>query len=747
MRRMDCALLAGVFLAAALGGRTVVPVGLPGGPILGLLPYAVLVLAAFAGFSRGAILGGGIALFAFDVAEAVRVWHWARALAAEGSEAADLFTKTSWHLLLSSPATTVFVLPPAMLLGGWIERLAGRGDGRSRSAGAPGSARRTAGIFAAIGTLVVVSTSVVGSGFQAGGLVLAAWALLPYGVLLLAARIVSNGWVIGGAGAVTVAAEVGIRASVFLFPRGSTAAVALVFSPVFLGVAALPAGALCGWLMGRAWRVGRTGVRAATLGVAAVVFALVAVGFARPDLLPWALATRHASLERIGPPRVVTGSAAFESAGVSRARAWFQTGDFDGRPGDEIAVVDHRGVTLLDPSDFHARERVDFGAEPGRLWNWYSKLARLEGRLVVVQTGGGFSETEIRELDGRLVWRHRPDPKLPPRALLPAELDADGRLEFYVADGRSIARLDGDGRDVWRAVTPFGAGLVLSESSRTGSRPGWVVSFVHPGSITIRDHTGAVLAKLPAGEGGPVTVGEWKDRRVILTGTSSVRGLELDASAVFDVPLGDFTLSHALTIRFAPAASPHVAILAAAPREVHRWRLVLISSDETIVYDEILEKPAGLLRLRGADGRESVLVSGDGLRAIRPRRDPSPAVAAGHTDPRTVPDPVHAFVYGTYALGDDYFIHGRDGAVMLRCILDANGDGLDDLALSELSIWGNRTGPMEVFLRTPSGTYDYDRSEDYERTLARSCASRLESCAVSDFLATGACVWAKHVWR
>ena len=92
---------------------------------------------------------------------------------------------------------------------------------------------------------------------------------------------------------------------------------------------------------------------------------------------------------------------------------------------------------------------------------------------MVVQTGGGYSETEVVELDGRRLWRYRPSESLPPTALRPADLDGDGEIELYATDGGRVIRLDGEGGEVWSRESTYGAALLLAPSF--GERPAWVV--------------------------------------------------------------------------------------------------------------------------------------------------------------------------------------------------------------------------------------------------------------------------------
>src|SRR4051812_19162069 len=92
--------------------------------------------------------------------------------------------------------------------------------------------------LATAGFVVVVATSLLGEGL--GVLAFAAFALVPYAILLLIGRFIRDPWVVGGAGMATLATEIGIRLSVFVYPRGSTAALTLIFSPVFIAIFAIP---------------------------------------------------------------------------------------------------------------------------------------------------------------------------------------------------------------------------------------------------------------------------------------------------------------------------------------------------------------------------------------------------------------------------------------------------------------------------------------------------------------------------
>jgi hypothetical protein len=100
-------------------------------------------------------------------------------------------------------------------------------------------------------------------------------------------------------------------------------------------------------------------------------------------------------------------------------------------------------------------------------------------------------------------------------------------------------------------------------------------------------------------------------------------------------------------------------------------------------------------------------------------------------------DPLRAFVGHEYPLGDDYFTRGESDTYVLRCFLTREKDGLDGLALSEISIWGNRTGPWEIFEK------EGDTAYVYLDTRQLSDATCLEACSTAEYRASGRCRWRK----
>jgi hypothetical protein len=105
--------------------------------------------------------------------------------------------------------------------------------------------------------------------------------------------------------------------------------------------------------------------------------------------------------------------------------------------------------------------------------------------------------------------------------------------------------------------------------------------------------------------------------------------------------------------------------------------------------------------------------------------------------PFTTGDPLDAFVRERYRLGADYFVKGVEDTDLFRCILEGDADRPRRVAYSEISAWGNRTGPWEVFERHAGGAYAYTE------TTYLSDTGCLERCASRQYFGSGSCTWAR----
>jgi hypothetical protein len=479
-----------------------------------------------------------------------------------------------------------------------------------------GSGRGVARGLAVAGFALVAATDLLAGGLGLGALGFVVWGALPYALILVLTRVMSHGWaLVGGAGAVLLG-ELYVRIEVFLFPRGSTAALALLFSPAFLSLIALPAGLGAGWLARWIWTRTGAAAHAALLTAVGLIGLVGGIAYLRPSLLPGPVARFVSAKERIGPPRVVSGAEAMTRTRLAPRPAWYQIGEFEGAvAGDVVAAVDGQVVTLLDPVTGAPGRTIPLGDEARRRWNWFSRLVPAGDELVMAQSGGGYHDAAVLDLSGRPRWSFRPDPSLPASALIPTDLDHDGRPEYYSASLGAVYRLDEGGQVVWRQALP---GLVhaLDVAPPGGGHPAVVVAVTSARQAHLLGAGGEALATVPLAEWEAYrfTVADWPRARGLVGGVHRVIVLDLEGRPRLQHDLGDFRFHEARAVRLGPGGEAHLAVLAAGPREVGRGRLLIFSPAGAVVYDEILPGSGRLLvaRERGGD-REALLLAGDGL--------------------------------------------------------------------------------------------------------------------------------------
>jgi len=342
--------------------------------------------------------------------------------------------------------------------------------------------------------------------------------------------------------------------------------------------------------------------------------AVVAVGIAGGGRVFSAVTRRVEAFRQ--RPRVLTGAETFETVTVTEQAVVPQAGTFDGETGDDLALVDFNSVRLLLPTTFAERQRLDLGGDARTRWSDASRLARISGALMVVDTGGGLNDARLHDLDGTERWRYRPDVSVPPTSLVPADLDGDGEIEVYATITSHAVRLDAAGSEVWRA--PLSSGRITATAPRTRRDPAWIV-IEGQGEMVVLDETGTRLAAVRMKDARPLGVIDWPDGRYVLAGGSALRAVALDGRVVFEWAVPDETVGQALPLALEAGVAPAVALVAAGPAD--SWRVQIVSRDKTLVYDEILGAPTELLKARAADGVDRLFLRRAGLLALRQRAD------------------------------------------------------------------------------------------------------------------------------
>jgi hypothetical protein len=152
-----------------------------------------------------------------------------------------------------------------------------------------------------------------------------------------------------------------------------------------------------------------------------------------------------------------------------------------------------------------------------------------------------------------------------------------------------------------------------------GDTPAWVVAVEYGRKVLIWDAGGRPLIdRAVNAEDTPVSVVDTFAGRSLIHGGQSARAFDLEGKPLFDVALGDFTLSYAVGVRFAPVGAPHFALVSSTDRDTSRYRLLIIDPDRRAVYDEIFERYPRVLTARRADGSDALFVNdAHGVRLLR----------------------------------------------------------------------------------------------------------------------------------
>ena len=178
------------------------------------------------------------------------------------------------------------------------------------------------------------------------------------------------------------------------------------------------------------------------------------------------------------------------------------------------------------------------------------------------------------------------------------------------------------------------AGLVTL-LPREGDVPPWVVAIEYGRLVRVWNADGEALGeRAHEADAGPVMATESFAGRVLVQGGATARGFDLGGALRFEVPLGDFRLSQAAGVRFAPGEPFALVVAAATDRDTARARLVIVTAGPRVVYDEIFEQLPRLLVARREDGAETLFVAdSEGVRAVErrgpPRAPRSPAERPG----------------------------------------------------------------------------------------------------------------------
>lgn len=319
-------------------------------------------------------------------------------------------------------------------------------------------------------------------------------------------------------------------------------------------------------------------------------------------------------------PRVLVNSPLIEKRPVLKTFIGgtvkkIQKGDYHPSPGDEIAVLGQSDVWLLTATDYAVVGRDDFGGNIAFGLSPQLIDAEGDGTHELMKGGGGFGEVGLINNRGEQLWTFHPHPKLAPEKMMPADLNEDGALEFYVADGTGLYQLNSDGTQNWKvAGQHFYAVGLTPENTVLGLDKG--------NEIVTVNFEGQVVSRFNfPNKTYDFDVVEWPEETGVLIGYfgKRIQILDLNGDIVFQHKLDNFPLYHApqgLSIHLNKDEPPYLAVLAHSRSSVGLSQLTIFSPSGKLLYQEILGSTRGLCaNIDTATGAEVLLV-GNGTASV-----------------------------------------------------------------------------------------------------------------------------------
>jgi len=306
-----------------------------------------------------------------------------------------------------------------------------------------------------------------------------------------------------------------------------------------------------------------------------------------------------------------------------------QLTDFHPSPGPEISIMGQTGIWFLSPRDYKSIETYRFNDAEGEPI-WFGLNPELldindDGIYEIMQGGGGFGEVGLLDSKGNMLWSFQPDPKLPPKRMVPGDLNADKTYEFYVADYRGLYQLNDKGKVMWKVNGETSRSqsfhdVKIFTDKKAGRR--YLITVVDDGVFQIYDFRGKKIRQFPTGfQIYKFEIVEWKEKVFILAGYFRRKAVLMDLSGkvVYEFRLENFPLYHApqgVAVNFSPTESEYMVLLAHSRSSVGLTQLNIISPDGRIIYQEIINDADGFIPLDISDKNKEVLIIGDGHKKV-----------------------------------------------------------------------------------------------------------------------------------
>jgi len=251
-----------------------------------------------------------------------------------------------------------------------------------------------------------------------------------------------------------------------------------------------------------------------------------------------------------------------------------------------------------------------------------SVLPRGENPFRILAGGGGFSNVGLMDEHGRVLWKYHPHPRLPPNGMFAADLDRDGRWEFYVAARDGLRRLDEAGQLVWHKERgAIVRDVAFVRNSVNAER--MVACLLSDSELSFWDHRGTLIARVKPDTSflgiescewpGPGYILGYAGNQIVIVDTDGravfrykIRGVRWPpgASEIFGVRV--------VPARLAARVKDYLCVLVKLRAELRTSIFYVFSPNGELVHAETLGPSTGICSINGSGpGQQAVLV-GDG---------------------------------------------------------------------------------------------------------------------------------------
>lgn len=385
----------------------------------------------------------------------------------------------------------------------------------------------------------------------------------------------------------------------------STAAIGLVFIPVYCAVAAIP-GAVLGWIAYKAIQPesGRRAIAwAACLGAV-----IIGVGNAMQNQAEVAQRESKFPVVSISElplnKRVVIGCCEFGRIEV------LALDNFDSEQGQEIAALSNDLNVLFDTKTYAEKAKTKMGRlECDHCVGMYPHIAADgKGSFVVASSDG------VVDNAGRVLWRLN---HLSFSKVVPLRLPGDGGLTFFSTETPSrLERHDAQGEVLWSFNGPF-LDVGIFENADGKRLPAATMGKGKSSAWQLYDLDGKPIQQtaLPDWANNVSSVA-WPSRGHLLAGGGSWVGvLDPQGSQILlhQIQGTSFRPYHGpdgVAVRFNSVEKSYLAVLSHGSSGYARSVLLIFDSKGRLVWQEELKKSHAILAVPQADGKGDVLLVG-----------------------------------------------------------------------------------------------------------------------------------------